>query len=267
MNIMSLRRCAKAFTLVELLVVIGIIAVLVGILIPTLNKARVSSMRTMCASNLRTLGQGAIMYAIANKDQYPYRHGNAAMWHMNRPYLSGMDPYTWADGIGKLIALKYINIQDGRVAYCQAAIGGVGSDVIVSSGTPTWDEYYYSWKDIWPWDAAGHSNPPNRGVNSNYFYVGSKDPDKMPFEKKVTPSDTYLLVKRKAITNRPFIMDGYLFDKSGKMMHKWGFNVLMGNGSVKFVPVDEKLKTLLNVSGNQQSTAVHLPILDYLARY
>lgn len=257
-----LPRCTKAFTLVELLVVIGIIAVLVGILIPVLSKARVAAGRTACASNLRQLGQGAMMYAIANKDHYPYRHGGAAMWHMNRPYLSGMDPYTWSDAIGKLIALKYVNIPDGRIAYCQSAIGGVGSGVIVGSGTPTWDEYYYSWKDVWPWDA---SNPPTRGVNTNYFYVGPKDT--LQYERRDTPSDTYYLVKRKAINNRPFIMDGYLFDKTGKMMHKWGFNVLMGNGGVKFVPVDKKLADLLNVSGSQQSTAVNRPILDYFSRY
>ena len=61
----------KAFTLVELLVVIGIIAVLIGILLPSLNKAREASLRTVCLSNLRELGNAIRIYAAQNKDQIP----------------------------------------------------------------------------------------------------------------------------------------------------------------------------------------------------
>src|SRR5690242_2467632 len=64
-------RVRRGFTLVELLVVIGIIAVLIGILIPTLNKAREASMRVQCGSNLRTLGQMYQLYANRYKDYAP----------------------------------------------------------------------------------------------------------------------------------------------------------------------------------------------------
>jgi prepilin-type N-terminal cleavage/methylation domain-containing protein/prepilin-type processing-associated H-X9-DG protein len=67
------RRSSRAcgFTLVELLVVIGIIALLIAILLPALSKARDHSRKTACLSNLRSLGQAMFLYANAYKDHLP----------------------------------------------------------------------------------------------------------------------------------------------------------------------------------------------------
>lgn len=67
----SRRRRHDAFTLVELLVVIGIIAALIAILLPALNKAREAAKKTACLSNMRQIGLGMLMYANDNKGYLP----------------------------------------------------------------------------------------------------------------------------------------------------------------------------------------------------
>jgi prepilin-type processing-associated H-X9-DG protein len=94
------RRTSEAFTLVELLVVIGIIALLISVLLPALKKARESAQTVSCLANLRQIGQASVMYNGDNKGQvvpagyrqpgpgpYPFGTENWATILVMRRYL------------------------------------------------------------------------------------------------------------------------------------------------------------------------------------
>jgi len=67
-------RPRRGFTLVELLVVIGIIAVLIGILLPTISAARKRANTTACMAGMRNLGQMIYAYQVEFKGSYPYSY-------------------------------------------------------------------------------------------------------------------------------------------------------------------------------------------------
>lgn len=80
------RRHQRGFTLVELLVVIGIIAVLIGILLPTLSRAREAARKTQCLSNLRTLHQMLVLYSVQFKDATPIEFERDCLASKLRPF-------------------------------------------------------------------------------------------------------------------------------------------------------------------------------------
>jgi hypothetical protein len=101
---------------VELLVVIGIIALLISILLPALTKARQQAQIVACASNLRQIGQASIMYANENHDFLPQRFRDGV-----QDILGNADRFMYATfdnkpapaddiggNIGRLIAAAYL---------------------------------------------------------------------------------------------------------------------------------------------------------------
>jgi prepilin-type N-terminal cleavage/methylation domain-containing protein len=115
------RSLHRAFTLVELLVVISIVVLLTGILMPSLSRARAASERMSCASNMRQVGCAVHSYLEDNRDRLPtlsQATGN------NPRYSEGMALTTsdgqLCDGLGLLLRCAPLggHLSDARALYC-----------------------------------------------------------------------------------------------------------------------------------------------------
>jgi prepilin-type N-terminal cleavage/methylation domain-containing protein len=108
------RFAKRGFTLVELLVVIGIIALLIAILLPALAKARDSANRTTCLSNMRQLGTAFVMYTNENKGFYPY---NTSFARSGSRLAGSAAGYSANYGKNKVVNFDFVDPSSGGTDF------------------------------------------------------------------------------------------------------------------------------------------------------
>jgi len=254
-------RRRPAFTLVELLVVIGIIAVLVGILLPALNKARESSKRTQCLSNLHQMYVFLQMYGNANNGQVPIGYsansaaanGNAA--EGNNYFLTkngGAQPdgdpprLVRYVGLGLLVKAGYVResgpAQGGvTIFFCPSASGDVWHGIdspnnkfpISSNSVRCSYSSRCSTNNINPTNGTWATDAVCWGTGSGPFY---------PFQMvngKISPTAAQgAMFKLQKLKSKAIISDVVSGVDRIRQAHQKGFNVLYANGGARWVSFD-----------------------------
>lgn len=253
-------QASSGFTLVELLVVIGIIAVLIAVLLPALNKARRSAMDIKCLSNLKQLHLMLVFYANDNRDQVPLGFVGGQKQANYLGYRSTPAGATWY----KATMLGYLNearlVKVPQAFYCpRQRLEAVQFN---TDGNP--------WRNVGddPADpriagkntAFGYACRPVRAWTTSTGAAGTIGFD-LPREwddvtNTIVSPTKNTFPKLSKFKSKAILADYTSFPQQLLRGHEKGVNVVYGDGSGKYVPIGQfqqnlnQLTNTFNVSLN-----------------
>jgi prepilin-type N-terminal cleavage/methylation domain-containing protein len=168
------RRTAGGFTLVELLVVIGIIALLVGILLPTLSKARASATRVQCGSNIRQIMMAFTAYAGEFKGRYPQTGPEGVS--PSGPYWAAPDIFLWNITVADYLEKRIVKTTPPNVFFCPG---------MIHDRSDWYDKWWKPGYGPGPiWRGAGYASFTTAALSDtlmpgrNWFKLDPEQPDK-----------------------------------------------------------------------------------------
>ena len=253
------RRCG--FTLVELLVVIGIIALLISILLPSLNRAREQARRTQCLSNLRSIGQMLNMYANTFNGSIPigFSGGTTDKIFQNNYYLSrkSSEPAPGDTvrfhGLGLLFPASLIRDGEGTVFYCPSV--NDDTDHSYNTGDNPWPPSRDTCRAAFSSrssDPTSSRPPGQQGVmwQTKGYFGSATEQDSTGTPPGIDQKTPMMRISRLKV--RAIVSDIVSSTTRVRVAHEKGLNVLYADGSGRWVDVgvvklhDDKTSALLD---------------------
>lgn len=199
---------ARGFTLVELLVVIGIIALLISLLLPALSRSREAANRVVCLSNLRQVHTAYLLYAQSHRDQVPIGHRTASK-QFNSMVYSASAGGRWVL-FGLLHQADYLS--PPKLLFCPS-----------ENNT----KFQFDTADN-PWPAVPVAN-----IQSGY---SSRPETELPDDLAAAPSG-FEMPRLTRFANKAIFGDLTAGRTRVITRHNTGINALYGNGSARWIPL------------------------------